>query len=113
MRMSPASRSGVAPSARGWHRACGRRWRRQPPSCRQVALDAPSADGARLVLELSARRRPKRCSRSSNPDRLVIDLPAHPPGQPALRHARTQQGPVQSLRSGMQPKADPATGDAS
>jgi N-acetylmuramoyl-L-alanine amidase len=67
---------------------------------RSLQLEAPSADSARLELELSAAADPKVFS-LERPDRVVIDLRGARLASGARVPAAT--GPVKSLRSGKQP----------
>ena len=70
-------------------------------SLRAVSLDAPSDAGARVVLTLSEATTQKVFT-LSNPDRLVIDLPATRLGTGVLMPL--PEGPVKSMRNGIQPK---------
>jgi len=69
-------------------------------SLRSVSLEAPAADGARLLLQLSANPRQKVFT-LENPHRIVIDLQ----GTELARGLRlpAASGPVRTLRSGKQP----------
>jgi N-acetylmuramoyl-L-alanine amidase len=70
-------------------------------SLRAIFLEAPTDTGARIVLTLSDATAQKVFT-LSNPDRLVIDLPATRLG--AGVRMPSSEGPVKSLRSGTQPK---------
>ncbi len=68
---------------------------------RNVLLTAPDADGARLVLDLSAAPGKPQVSTLTDPHRLVIDLPSTAAAG-SLKLPRAA-GPVQALRHGVQP----------
>jgi N-acetylmuramoyl-L-alanine amidase len=70
-------------------------------SLRAVALDAPSDSGVRIVLTLSGSTA-QNVFTLSDPERLVIDLPATRLG--AGVRMPNPAGPIKSLRSGSQPK---------
>ena len=70
-------------------------------SLMSVGLDSPSEAGPRVVLTLSGIASQKVFT-LSNPDRLVIDLPATRLASGVRMPAPA--GPVKSLRSGAQPK---------
>jgi len=70
-------------------------------SLRAVSLDAHTDAGARVLLTLSDSTTPKVFT-LSNPDRLVIDLPATQLGSGV--RMPLPAGPVKSLRTGVQPK---------
>jgi N-acetylmuramoyl-L-alanine amidase len=67
---------------------------------RQGTLTAPSADGAQLILELSAAPATPKVYTLSNPQRLVIDLPRTSMAKGAQLPAAA--GPVKSVRDGKQ-----------
>jgi N-acetylmuramoyl-L-alanine amidase len=68
---------------------------------RQAVLSAPQADGARLVLELSAAPSQPKVFTLSGPERLVIDLPRTSLAK-GLR-LPAPAGPVSAMRDGQQP----------
>ncbi|HUG73967.1 MAG TPA: N-acetylmuramoyl-L-alanine amidase, partial [Steroidobacteraceae bacterium] len=68
---------------------------------RQAVLSAPQADGARLVLELSAAPSQPKVFTLSDPERLVIDLPRTSLAKGMRLPAPA--GPVSALRDGQQP----------
>lgn len=68
---------------------------------REISLTAPSAEGARLVLDLSATPGKPKVFTLADPDRLVIDLPAT--SKAAKLKLPAGAGPVRSLRDGQQP----------
>jgi N-acetylmuramoyl-L-alanine amidase len=67
---------------------------------RQAVLSAPQADGARLVLELSAAPSQPKVFTLSGPERLVIDLPRTSLAKGVRLPAPA--GPVRALRDGQQ-----------